>query len=107
MPARPLVTAFLMDPIESVDIDADTTFVLMLEAQRRGHEVLTGSPRDLFVEDGAAVARLRPVSLRRERGHHAELGPERIVALDREVQLLFQRKDPPVDLEYVTALQIL
>jgi glutathione synthase len=107
MPKRPLVTTFLMDPIESIDIDADTTFVLMLEAQRRGHEVLAGDPRDLFVEDGAAVARLRPVTLRRERGNHADLGPERTVLLDRDVDLLFQRKDPPVDADYVTALQIL
>ena len=92
---------------EAIDIDADTTFVLMLEAQRRGHEVLTGDPRDLLVEDGAAVARLRPVTLRRERGNHADLGPERTVLLDRDVDLLFQRKDPPVDADYVTALQIL
>ena len=107
MASRPLVTAFLMDPVESIDIDKDTTFVLMLEAQRRGHEVLVGDPRDLFVEDGAAVARVRPVTLRRERGNHASPGPERAVVLDRDVDLLFQRKDPPVDADYVTALQIL
>jgi glutathione synthase len=107
MSARPFVTAFLMDPIESIDIDADTTFVLMLEAQARDHEVLVGDPRDLLVEDGAAVARLRPVTLRRERGSHARLGAERTVVLARDVALLFQRKDPPVDAAYVTALQIL
>jgi glutathione synthase len=47
------------------------------------------------------------VTLRRERGNHASLAPERAVVLDRDVDLLFQRKDPPVDAAYVTALQIL
>ena len=107
MAAGSLTLAFVMDPIESIDIGADTTFVLMLEAQRRGHEVLVVDPADLAVSDGRATARARPVQLRREVGRHAELGPEAERVLDADVDIVFQRVDPPVDAEYVTATQIL
>jgi glutathione synthase len=107
MPAQTRVLAFAMDPIESVDIDADTTFVFMLEAQRRGHEVLYVDPADLSVSGGRAAALVTPVTLRRERGDHFEKGPSRRVILDEEVDAVFQRKDPPVDLDYIVATQIL
>jgi len=98
---------FVMDPIGSVDIEADTTFVLMLEAQGRGHRVLYAEPGDLGVSDGRPVARVRPVTLRREAGRHADLGGPRNVVLDDDVDLVFQRKDPPVDRDYVLTCQIL
>ena len=107
MATRRRTLAFVMDPIGSIDIKADTTFVLMLEAQSRGHLVLYVEPADLCVADGHAVARVRPVTLRREMGNHAELGPPRTLVLDDEVDVVFQREDPPVDAEYVTATQIL
>jgi len=95
-----------MDPIESIDIRADTTFVLMLEAQQRGHRVLYALPEDLGVAGGEAVARVRPVTLRREPGRHADLGSPGTFRLD-EADVVFQRKDPPVDAAYVTTTQIL
>jgi glutathione synthase len=99
--------AFVMDPPESIDIRADTTFVLMLEAQRRGHRVLYIDPVDLGVRDGGPWAVVRPVTLRREQGRHAELGPGHGLMLDDEVDVVFQRTDPPVDTDYTTATQIL
>ena len=103
----PLSIAFVMDPIESIDIRADTTFVLMLEAQRRGHRVLYLDPGDLSVDAGRVVARVRPVTLRREQGRHAELADAHSLSLDGDVDLVLQRKDPPVDAAYVIATQIL
>jgi glutathione synthase len=99
--------AFVMDPIESVNIDADTTFALMLEAQARGHRVLVASPGDLGVDGGRAVGRLAPATLRRERGRHADLGTPASRVLDDDADVVFQRKDPPVDAAYVQATQIL
>jgi glutathione synthase len=99
--------AFLMDPIESIDIEGDTTFVMMLEAQRRGHRVFYLQPGDLGVSDGRPVARVRPVTLRREAGRYADVGPARAVCLDDDIDVLFQRKDPPVDAEYVASTQML
>lgn len=103
----PLSLLFVMDPIESVDIDKDTTFVLMLAAQERGHRVLYCELADLSVDAGRPLARVRPIELRRERGRHATLGEPQTIALDDAADVVFQRKDPPVDVDYVTATQIL
>jgi len=105
--SQPLQIAFVMDPIEAVNIDEDTTFALMLEAQRRGHRVLYVAPGDLGVIDGLASALARPVTLRREHGHHVDLGPEEQILLDESVDLAWQRTDPPVDTAYAIATQIL
>ena len=99
--------AFVMDPIESLSIDEDTTFVLMLEAQNRGHEVLFVDPADIGVSGGRTVARVTPVTLRREPGNHVDKGPSRVVVLDGEVDVAFQRVDPPVDADYIAVTQIL
>jgi len=99
--------AFVMDPIEAVDISADTTFALMLEAQRRGHELLYIAPSDLLVSEGRPIAHARPVTLRREVGRHVDLGSVRSIVFDDEVDVVFQRVDPPVDTAYVFATQIL
>jgi glutathione synthase len=106
-PRQSLQIAFVMDPIESVKIDEDTTFALMLEAQRRGHRVLYVDPGDLGVTDGRVTALARRVELRRELGNHFDLGPEEQLLMDDSVDLAWQRTDPPVDAAYVTATQIL
>jgi glutathione synthase len=99
--------AFVMDPIERVSIDEDTTFLLMLEAQKRGHEVLYVDPSDIGLSEGRTVARVTPVTLRREHGNHVDLGTARIAVLDEEVDVAFQRKDPPVDSDYIASTQLL
>ena len=63
MPRDRLSLAFVMDPIEALDIDADTTFALMLEAQRRGHEVLYIAPFDLAMSGANPTAQARSASL--------------------------------------------
>ncbi|HZO08017.1 MAG TPA: glutathione synthase [Myxococcota bacterium] len=107
MGSRRLALVFVMDPLGSIDVQGDTTFVLMLEAQARGHRVLYADPAELGVSNGRAVARVREAVLRREPGSHYELGPESSVVLDDVADVVLQRKDPPVDAEYVTATQIL
>lgn len=105
--ASPLTMAFVMDPVEDIDIEKDTTFLLMWEAQERGHHVLYVDPADLGVVDRRAAARAWPVTLRREVGRHVERGPARNLILDDDVDVAWQRKDPPVDADFVTATQIL
>jgi len=102
-----LSLAFVMDPVAAINIQGDTTFALMLEAQRRGHRVHYIDPNDLGVRDHRVVAKVQAVELRRELGNHATLGPARRAALDDDFDVVFQRKDPPVDVAYVTATQIL
>jgi glutathione synthase len=107
MAERSLILLFVMDPVAGIDFTKDTTFVLMLEAQRRGHRVLVCDVCDLYVDAGRAAARARDVLLRREAGNHAELAAPHAVVLDEVCDAVFQRKDPPVDAAYVTATQIL
>ncbi len=107
MPKPRRTLAFVMDPLAGIDIGADSTFALMLEAQRRDHEVLYIDPSDLTASNRGPCAHARPVALRREPGRHFDLGEARSVLLDEDVDLVFQRVDPPVDAEYVIATQIL
>jgi glutathione synthase len=107
MSSRPLTMAFVMDPLEHEDVDESTSFALMLEAQGRGHEILYVAPEDLLVFDGRAAARVTPVTLRRDRDEPISWGEPRTAFFDREVDVAFQRVDPPVDSTYITATQIL
>jgi len=107
MPAVHRTLVFVMDPLESIDVAADTTFALMLEAAQRGHGLFYVDPADLGVQDGQAVARAWPAQVRREVGRHFELGEPRLLTLDADADVVFQRTDPPVDAAYVTATQIL
>ncbi len=107
MPSGTSTFAFVMDPVEGIDIHGDTTFVIMLEAQKRGHRVLYVDPDDLGLRNGRPTAVARRVTLRREEGNHCDLGEPRRIDLDAEADVVLQRKDPPVDAAYVTATQIL
>lgn len=107
MSPGPLSMLFVMDPIGSIDSTKDTTFVLMLAAQERGHRVLYCELADLAVDAGRPLARVRPIELHREPGRHYSLGEPRSVTLDDGADVVWQRKDPPVDVDYVTATQIL
>src|SRR5262245_35730389 len=107
MASRRLAIVFVMDPLDAIDVQGDTTLVLMLEAQARGHRVLHADPGELGVADGRAFARVHEVTLRREPGNHFSLGPASTLVLDDDADVVLQRKDPPVDAEYVTATQIL
>jgi glutathione synthase len=103
----PLSMLFVMDPIDSIDIGKDTTFALMLAAQERGHRVHFCELDALSADAGRAIARILPVELRREVGRHAVLGAPRTVVLDDALDVVWQRKDPPVDEDFITATQIL
>ena len=98
--------AIQMDPIEHVNINADSTFVLALEAQKRGFEVWVHSPDDLIFDDGTVMIRTRRVTLRREDGNHVNFGPwERLAAQNFNILLL--RQDPPYDMHYLTTTYLL
>ena len=98
--------AFIMDPIQHVLIDKDTTFVFMLEAQARGHEVWYLEMSDLFIERARAMGRARRIELRREANNHFTFGTEHTGPLG-EFDAIFMRKDPPFDIAYLHATQLL
>ncbi len=98
--------AFIMDPIQQVLIDKDTTFVFMIEAQARGHEVWYLEMSDLFIDRAHAMGRARQITLRREARNHFTFGAQRTGPLG-EFDAIFMRKDPPFDIAYLHATQLL
>ena len=101
-----LAVAIQMDPIEAINIEADSTFVLALEAQRRGHVLYHYLPQHLTLRNGRVLAGARPLAVRRVKGAHAELGEERVLDL-AEMDVVLMRQDPPFDLAYITATHLL
>jgi glutathione synthase len=67
---RKLKIGVVMDPVDKINIDKDTTFVLMLEAQQRGHEVYFMELNDLFVRGGTPEGRFRRLELVRATPHY-------------------------------------
>jgi glutathione synthase len=101
-----LAVAVQLDPLETVNIDGDSTFVMALEAQSRGHGLYHYLPRDLSYRQGRVYARARPFELRRERGNHFSFGaPEVLDLVTMDVVLL--RQDPPFDLAYISTTHLL
>jgi glutathione synthase len=94
-----------MDPIEKINIDKDTTFVLMLEAQRRGHEVYYMELDDLFIRGGTPHGCFRRLHVERAVPHF-ELGSPATAALE-EFAVILMRKDPPFDMKYFFSTHLL
>jgi glutathione synthase len=101
-----LDVAIQMDPIDRIDIDADSTFALALEAQRRGHTLHHYLPQDLTLAQSRIVATARPLTVRRERGAHFTLGAPTEIDL-ADVDVVLMRQDPPFDMAYITATHLL
>ncbi len=101
-----LAVAIQMDPIETIDISADSTFMLAMEAQARGHTLYHYLPSDLAFRDGKLFARSRAIEVRREVGNHFSAGEEEIIDLSA-VDVVLMRQDPPFDMAYITATHLL
>jgi glutathione synthase len=104
--AMGLAVAIQMDPIETVNIDTDSTFAVALEAQARGHALYHYLPRALALRDGRLTARARPLEVKRERGRHYRLGAETTLDL-ATMDVILMRQDPPFDMAYITATHLL
>src|SRR6201995_2663594 len=114
--ARKLKVAVQMDPIESINIDADSTFALMLEAQKRGHALWHYEVRHMALREGVKrqgerreerlLARSRPVTVERRRGGHYAFGESAQLDL-ATMDVVLMRQDPPFDMAYITATHLL
>jgi glutathione synthase len=102
----PLNVAVQMDPIERINIRGDSTFALLLEAQKRGHALAYYTPDRLAQHDGHLFATVRPLEVRDVEGDHFTLAaPRRSELTAFDVILL--RQDPPFDLAYITTTHLL
>jgi glutathione synthase len=114
--ARSLKVAVQMDPIETISIDGDSSFQLMLAAQERGHALWHYEVRHLVLREGTAqpggknterlFARARPVTVQRVRGDHYKFGEEIVLDL-ATMDVVLMRQDPPFDMAYITATHLL
>lgn len=96
----PLQVAVVMDPIGAIKIAKDTSFAMLLEAQRRGHHLHYVAPGSLGVADGRAVARLTPLSVQEHPTAWYALADAAIRPL-AEMDVILMRTDPPVDANYL------
>ena len=96
-----------MDPIELIDIKADTTFALALEAHKRGHELFYFNPKNLTFNNGIVTARGKNIlKIQNKISEHVVLSEEETRDLSSE-DIILLRQDPPFDMTYITNTHIL
>ncbi len=98
--------AVVMDPISQIKFAKDSTLAMLLAAQSRGWELLYLEQRDLWLRDGVALGRARPLQVFKDPARWFELGEPQVQRLG-EVDALLMRKDPPFDTEYIYTSYIL
>src|SRR5215510_1528151 len=101
-----LNVAVQMDPIERINIRGDSTFALLLEAQKRGHAIAYYTPDRLALWGSNVVAVVQPLKVRDQHGDHFTLGEPRRTELT-EFDVVLLRQDPPFDLAYITTTHLL
>lgn len=102
-----LRVAIQMDPLETVDIDADTTFALAEAAQARGSHIWVYGPEHLSYDEGRVLARARPATVQRVADTPGLFGEETVLDLAEDVDVVLMRQDPPFDMSYITACHLL
>jgi glutathione synthase len=103
----PLRVAVQMDPLDRINIAGDSTFAIMLGAQKRGHALYHYAPEALNYADGRVWAEARPVTVQPVPGDHFRFEQPVRLDLGAETDVVLMRQDPPFDLGYITATHLL
>lgn len=101
-----LKTGVIMDPIAGISTYKDSTFAMLLEAQRRDHEIWYMEPADLSIRDGEALGHMSPLTVRDNTDDWFSLGSQEHLEL-ASLDILLMRKDPPYNMDYVYATYVL
>ena len=101
-----LKVAIQMDPIEGINITTDTSFMMMMEAQARGHSLWVYQPEHLSQLGQRVFARGRSAVVKAVQGDHCQMGPMETRDLS-EMDVVLMRQDPPFDMSYITAAHLL
>src|SRR3954452_13099342 len=101
-----LAVAIQMDPIDTINIDADSTFALALEGQARGHALFHYLPQALTLRNGRLFAQGRRLEVFRRQGNHHRFGDFEELDL-AGLDVILMRQDPPFDMAYITATHLL
>ncbi|MGD8384072.1 MAG: glutathione synthase [Lysobacterales bacterium] len=97
---RKLKTGVVMDPIAGIKTHKDSTFAMLLEAQRRGHALYYMEPGSLYVRDGQSCGRMQTLEVRDDSTDWFSLGPAEDQPLG-QLDILLMRRDPPFDMDYI------
>ena len=103
---KPIILAVLMDDISSIKPIKDSSFAMMLEAQKRGWEIFTFDTPDMFYEDGIVFANARKTLVRDSEQDWYECEDIKALQLNN-IDIVFMRKDPPFDMDYIYATYLL
>src|SRR5471030_1858466 len=101
-----LKIAVQMDPIQRINLKGDSTFALLLEAQKRGHQLAYYTPDRLAMLNGQVFSTVENLHVRDQAGDHFKLETPRRAALS-EFDVILLRQDPPFDLSYITSTHLL
>ncbi|MGE3065738.1 MAG: glutathione synthase [Hyphomicrobiaceae bacterium] len=101
-----LKIACQMDPIDRIDISGDSTFALLLEAQRRGHDIFYYTPPNLSLLGSRLIAHGTSLTVKDVAGDHFRVSNPRTVDLS-ELDVVLLRQDPPFDMAYITTTHLL
>jgi glutathione synthase len=99
--------AVQMDPLESVNPAGDSSFMMIEQAQARGHQVFVYGVGDLFYDSGFVGAWAKPAKVFSDRTPHAEMGAAQKIDLRKDVDVVLMRQDPPFHMGYITAAHLL
>jgi glutathione synthase len=103
----PLRIALQMDPLEGININSDSTFLLGLGAQELGHQLFYYAPQDLRWDRGRLLTRAQKITFRREEGNHFTAEPAHVVDVKTSFDMILLRQDPPFDMGYITSTYLL
>ena len=102
-----LKVAFLMDPLENLDLKGDTSFALALEAQNRGHLIYHFTPDELVLRSNIVLAKICKLELSMINGINSYKYHEKKSQVLSDFDIVMMRQDPPFDMSYITATHIL
>jgi len=102
-----LKIAFLMDPLEKLDLNGDTTFALALEAQKRKHAISFFEPDDLFLKSGQVFANICKIELSSFNQNNNYKYYNKVISPLSNYDVILMRQDPPFNMTYITATHIL
>ena len=104
---KKLKIALQMDPLEKLDLKGDTTFILGLEAVKRGFELFFYSPGNLIYKNNSVYANAKNLSLDFKNNKETFHYGEEIILNLSTLDVILMRQDPPFDMSYITATHLL
>ena len=103
---KPIRLGVLMDDISSIKPNKDSSLAMMLEAQSRGWEIQIFDSSDMFYSEGRVHANSKKTDVKNSQTNWYQSEPSNVFDLS-SLDVVFMRKDPPFDMDYIYATYLL